>query len=182
MPCRIVTPVGDGSIIRKTVPINSPTKLPLLVNYLEDESLLDKYLKELDLTARENYMIKQQYYEYFVWSYSEDKYKDILAPIIFAADYINSPPALYFPKFTPLADDEEIWHWNNNQSIAILGMRSAYLGVSEEDILKFFDTVYSLTIAFELVEEDIIFNPSNVGFHPHYGLRLIDYGLKSDVF
>ena len=36
--------------------------------------------------------------------------------------------------------------------------------------------------SFELAEEDIIFNPSNVGFHPHYGLRLIDYGLKSDVF
>ena len=51
------------------------------------------------------------------------------------------------------------------------------LEITEEEVLEFLREIHILCDYLELNEEDILNNPSNIGYNPTFGLRIIDYGL-----
>ena len=40
-------------------------------------------------------------------------------------------------------------------------------------------SVITIPLKTRIYEEDIINNPSNIGYNPTFGLRIIDYGLST---
>ena len=59
-----------------------------------------------------------------------------------------------------------------------MGMRLQQLNVSEEEVTDFLREIPIVCNYLNLNEEDIINNPSNIGYNSTFGLRIIDYGLS----
>jgi hypothetical protein len=59
-----------------------------------------------------------------------------------------------------------------------MGMRLQQLNISEEEVTDFLREIPIVCNYLNLNEEDIINNPSNIGYNPTFGLRIIDYGLS----
>ena len=56
-----------------------------------------------------------------------------------------------------------------------------WFGINYSQYKKFTNKVEDLCENFSLRADDILKNPSNVGYHPILGLRIIDYGLIDEV-
>lgn len=104
-----------------------------------------------------------------------------MAPIITIKTEKNNLPLLYFPYFIPLMSDEKVWKYTDQELLILTGIRATGFGISEEEILTFFSKLPSFCEKYDLREDDLFFNPSNIGWNPNYGLRIIDYGLKEDI-
>ena len=62
-----------------------------------------------------------------------------------------------------------------------MGQRLQWFGISFNQYKNFAEKVSYLCEDFNLREDDIFLNPSNIGYHPVLGLRIIDYGLTNDI-
>ena len=49
--------------------------------------------------------------------------------------------------------------------------------IDEKECLEFYRNIPIICNYLNLEENDIIYNPSNIGYSPTFGLRIIDYGL-----
>ena len=89
-------------------------------------------------------------------------------------------PIIIYPNFHPLMRDEEVWAYKDYELHMIAGFRARKFGIKKNDLLDFFSKIKKLCEDYDLNEDDLISNPSNIGYNSHYGLRVIDYGLKND--
>lgn len=165
-----------GCNVRKIVPLikSMHIQFPSLTEFLEDYETL-KYHESLSII--EWSAIVQQYTEWFNWNAYGGK-DSVLAPIIGTSVDINTGlPILCFPKFTPIAAENEAFP--DDYLLIFVGMRAKALGITEKEMRQFIKQVQSACFDLCLEESDIITNPSNIGYHPDYGLKIIDYGLST---
>ena len=179
MGSRIILPYGEsGEYIQKIIPHDcssvSGLNLPSFDEYL-DTHFLD--LQSIDKPEIKT-AIEQQYNEWFTWFNATEDARRLLAPIVGTDWSEDSIPILYFPRFTPLLDEGRVYSLNNNENLIIMGMRLQRFGIEEDDVTDFFREIPLVCAYLNLNEEDIINNPSNIGYNPTFGLRIIDYGLN----
>lgn len=108
-------------------------------------------------------------------------FREILAPqcsVLYSNPH--NLPAIIYPKFTPLMEEEKVWQTKIEDLPILLGITLERFGISFDDYKKFIDTAVDLCEEYNLREDDILLNPSNIGYHPVLGLRIIDYGLTED--
>ena len=119
----------------------------------------------------------QQYNEYII--YNELKENKVLAPIIFTSSDERGIPILGFPKFRPIVENDEFYKYTDEENFVLLGMFAEKYGLNFSNVRDFIDLVQEVCIYIGIREDDILYNLSNVGYNPDYGLRVIDYGLVS---
>ena len=124
--------------------------------------------------------ITQQYNEIFIWNEATRKQKEILAPQVKIVYGLCNLPMIYYPKFKPLVTEETVWKVNERDLYIHFGQMLQWFGVNFYDYNKFKKGVIDLCADFNLNEDDILMNPSNIGYHPVLGLRVIDYGLSEE--
>ena len=166
----------QGCSARKLISLCNPPviKFPTLDEFLEDNESL-KYHESLSLV--EWSAIVQQYTEWFNWI-AYGGIDSVLAPIIgTSTDLKTGLPVLYFPRFMPIAAENEAFP--DDYLLIFVGMRAKALGITEKEMRQFIKQVQSACFDLCLEESDIITNPSNIGYNPNYGLKIIDYGLTA---
>lgn len=179
MSGRIVRAYSNSDIyIYKQIPHYSSLEginFPSLDEYMETEEL---NLEKISDTAIKS-AIEQQYSEWYNWFIAPDDMRHLLAPIV-GTDYDKKTtlPILIFPKFIPLMEEDCIYKFNQIENLIITGMNIQNYQIPKNDVINFLRELPALCDYLELNEEDIINNPSNLGFNSIFGLRIIDYGLK----
>lgn len=176
MGSRIILPyLNSEEYVQKIVPSDSVfinIRLPTFDEYENDPILnLSNDIKPEIKTA-----IEQQYNEWYSWFTSPEDIRKYLAPIIGTGwDQYSNTPTLYFPRFIPILDEKVVSTHNNQENLILMGAQINQLHI--KDFMTFFRAIPEICNYLDLNEEDIIYNPSNIGFHPIFGLRIIDYGL-----
>lgn len=178
MGSRIILPFGaSGNYIQKTIPTDENIKginFPSLDEYYNDKSSLYSLEKDFPIWNA----IEQQYQEWYNWQIANEDIKLFLAPIVGTSYDKNHLPILYFPKFKPLVDEALVYEYNEVENLIVLGMRAQEFGVHEVDLVNFLRDLHWICDYLELNSDDIIKNPSNIGYNIDFGLRIIDYGLN----
>lgn len=150
-------------------------KFPLLDSYLEENKLDLRKVKEKEA----KFAIEQQYNEFYTWFTAPDNYRKFLAPIVDTSyDSKTGLPLLAFPKFIPLVDENAVNTHNEIENFILCGINANKMNISKDILINFFRDLPSACEYLELDEEDIVNNPSNIGYSSVFGLRIIDYGLK----
>lgn len=179
MGSRIILPFGcSGEYVKKIIP-DDPS-LKFLKFYP-----LDDFYNDVDIIykhpTRNNTpiwsAIIQQYSEWLSWNVAPEEIKQFLAPIVATYSDDNGLPVLCYPRFTPLLDEGAVFEHSDNENILLAGKRLEHFHVSDETTINFYRGLPQVIDYLGLVESDIIINPSNVGYNPTFGLRIIDYGL-----
>lgn len=167
-----------GNIIKKQVPPDQyleKIRLPSIEDYDIDQVYT---WMPYNLNLHLYDAICQQYDEITAWRKANTHERELLAPILKVEYDTYGCPILYYPTFTPLIEDNEIYNYNDSEMFLIAGLRLASHDVSEKELLTFMRELPRLCLSLNLVEEDIIYNFSNIGYNPEYGLRVIDYGIS----
>lgn len=118
----------------------------------------------------------QQYNEYIIYNELRANSK-ILAPILNCFWDERNLPILQYPIFKPFAADENFYQLSDEENLIQLGILGAHFGYDLKYISNFIKEVREICEEFNLREDDILCNLSNIGFNPNYGIRVIDYGL-----
>lgn len=139
-----------------------------------------KIFKELNMNSITQQAIMQQYNELYIYNEATPEERELLAPQVKVDYSLLNLPDIYYPKFYPLMEEKEVWSLNERDLSVKLGSRLQLRGINFNDYKKFVDGVVDLCEEFNLREDDIFLNPSNIGYHPVLGLRIIDYGLTND--
>ena len=185
MACReIVTCDNSSEYVIKH--INS-TEIPLYYSFpypqevIADTSLLVDALKKLNLKSYVEQAIVQQYNEIILYDAATLEERLLLAPqISIKLSPINKLPTIIYPRFTPLMEEKEVWNKSERDCMIALGARFNELHIPEKDYRDFLSSVSHFCDEYGLRADDILLNPSNIGWHPILGLRIIDYGLCDD--
>ena len=180
MSSRVVCSYDDvGLYIIKKIPFYSSIegmKFPSLDECFDNDGNLNlnfKQITELEAISA----VEQQYNEWWNWFFICDEFRNLLAPIVQTTYDYRNLPILMFPRFSPLMDEEEVDKYSDEEILIRLGMKIKEHGIKEEECFNFLNQIYSLCDYLNLNKADIINNPSNIGYNPIFGLRIIDYGL-----
>lgn len=180
MGSRIILPFGpSGEYIEKHIPDDDYLKcwsFPSLDDFYNDSDTIYKHPGKVKATLWN--AIIQQYTEWNNWFNSSEDIKKFLAPIVNTYTDKNGLPVLCFPRFTPILEEGLVYNYNEHEILLIAGKRLEFFHIKDEDVLKFFRGLPQVIDFLDLVENDIILNPSNIGYNPTFGLRIIDYGLN----
>lgn len=177
MGTRIITDCyGTTEYIEKHIPMSQKLEKIFFYDVTNVEEL-EKVFVENSCTNYERNAIIQQYNEIDIW---QTTHSNILAPQLEVKYEINGLPIIVYPRFTPLIDESEVWKSTVEQLWMKLGRRAAKLDIWEDDLFHFLEEARSFCIDNNLCEEDVFINPSNIGWHKYFGLRIIDYGLMED--
>lgn len=176
MGSRIVLPyLNSTEYVQKIIPSENlliSTKLPTFNEY-ENNPILNL---SNDIPPEVKTAIEQQYNEWYSWFTSPEDIRKYLAPIVGTGwDIYSNTPILYFPRFTPLLDEKSVCAHNSRENLILTGAQINQLHIN--DFMEFFRAIPEVCNYLDLNEDDIICNPSNIGFHSIFGLRIIDYGL-----
>lgn len=182
MACRKINKryADEGYVIKEIEWDNSFTnksnlKFPYYNHPYQEE--LNKIFDEINLNKIARQAITQQYNEIYIYNEANAKEKNILAPQVkIYPSYFNLPSIMY-PKFYPLIKEEEVWNLNEDDMFVCLGTKLQWFGISYTQYKDFINRVKDLCENFSLCADDILKNPSNIGYHTVLGLRIIDYGL-----
>jgi hypothetical protein len=139
-----------------------------------------KIFRELNMNSITQQAIMQQYNELYIYNEATPEERELLAPQVKVDYSLLNLPDIYYPKFYPLMEEKEVWSLNERDLSVKLGSRLQQRGITFDGYKKFVDGVVNLCEEFDLREDDILLNPSNIGYHPVLGLRIIDYGLTND--
>lgn len=124
--------------------------------------------------------IIQQYNEILLYHNVSIEQRNLLAPqCAIAYEAYHNLPTIFYPKFTPLIKEDIVWKTSTEDLPILLGTELSRFGISFSDYKNFINKVVNLCEEFDLREDDILLNPSNVGYHSLFGLRIIDYGLTN---
>ena len=184
MACRVVCDEGNN-FIRKIIPFDAVVDdflWPSISSLIEEPSILDKIFLQCNCNNRIKQAIYQQYNEILLYETIDCEDKKVLAPqcdISYTSK--NNLPIIIYPRFAPIFDADEVWKHKEEELMFLTGMRCCKLGLSEEDLISFLKRTQNLCSNYNLREDDILKNPSNIGYHPILGLRIIDYGLTDKV-
>jgi hypothetical protein len=125
--------------------------------------------------------ILQQYNEILLWKQVDLVDQKIIAPIVdIKTNEPHCPPTIVLPIFTPLMKRDEVWKYNERELNMLVGMFAAKHHISDSDLIGFYGDVIAFCETYDLQSDDILRNPSNIGYHASLGLRLIDYGLSKN--
>ena len=186
MGSRIILPYGEtGEYIQKAIPkdeLLQNFKFPSLDAYMNDKSTLEEPIfidEEQEFVLPVWSAIEQQYNEWYNWYSAPEEIRNFLAPIVGSSYNEYHLPVLYFPRFMPIMDEIMVDSLIENDALIIAGMRMERFNIKEIDVIHFFQDLRKVCDYLELNEEDIYNNPSNIGYNPTFGLRIIDYGLSN---
>lgn len=148
-----------------------------VLNYPEKlEEIMDKFNCNKMLRGA----IYQQYNELLIYNMVTDKEKQLLAPqLLIIYDHYGSIPDIKYPRFESFATDTEVWNYDDDKSLILLGYKAREYGV--KNVMEFYNSVRSMCYKYGLNADDILKNPSNIGYNEKYGMRVIDYGLAEDL-
>lgn len=138
-----------------------------------------KIFRELNMNSITQQAIMQQYNELYIYNEATPEERELLAPQVKVDYSLLNLPDIYYPKFYPLMEEKEVWSLNERDLSVKLGSLLQCHRINFDDYKKFVDGVVNLCEEFDLREDDILLNPSNIGYHPVLGLRIIDYGLAN---
>lgn len=185
MACRQINNryASEGYII-KEVNLEELTKCEKTVPKfpdIDDNPVLLPIFESLNLSSITRQAITQQYNELYIFGEATEEERNILAPQVKVVHSLYNIPDIYYPKFYPLLEEKEVWSLNERELGIRLGQRLQWFGISWTQYKNFAEKVSILCEEFNLSEDDIFLNPSNIGYHPVLGLRVIDYGLTEDM-
>ena len=173
MSIRKVKPYGSSDFIQKTIDIER--KIPLMYG-LED---LSKH--ETEFTRREYLSLYQSFAEVELWNDSSWEERGILAPVVHFFYDINNRPVLVYPRFEPLATEEEIFRFEEEEVATELNYRLSQKGMTDDEIGIFIEKVLQFCDDYDMNENDTLLNLNNLGWNPIFGARIIDYGLSNEM-
>ena len=141
---------------------------------------LNHIFNEFNIGKISQQAILQQYHEILIYNESNIYQKNILAPQVKVQYSLANLPRITYPKFTPIMEEEKVWSLNEQDLNIYFGMRLRWFGINFKEYQDFIKQVHDLCEDFDLREDDILTNPSNLGYHSVLGLRIIDYGLVNN--
>ena len=126
------------------------------------------------LPSRLKLACAQQMNEISLWNLSTPQERKILAPIIDLEYNKDGPPSLIMPRFQPLCLESESFqqHHDIDKYLDKNGITRNEWNNFKEQVVEFCDN-------WALADEDLLNNYNNIGFHPCFGIRLLDYGLST---
>lgn len=154
-------------------------KIPDVMRYIPRLSCsadLDEHLDEF--TKKEALALYQTLNEIEIWDCATWEERSILAPIVGVSYNHNNVPVVTFPRFTPLCSEEDAMFLEEDEAIVMLQEKLNMFGYNDEQIGFFIEQITNFCIDYNVSEEDILRNLNNVGYHPVFGVRIIDYGLS----
>lgn len=173
MSIRKVKPYGNSDFIQKTIDIER--KIPII------QSLDDLSNYEKEFTRREYLSIYQTLAEKEIWDGCSWEERGILAPVVHFFYDLNNRPVLVFPRFEPLATEEETFRFEEEDVINELSWRLAQKGMTDDEIGNFIESILSFCDYYDMNEGDTLLNLNNLGWNPVFGARIIDYGLSNEM-
>lgn len=173
MSIRKVKPYGNSDFIQKTIDIER--KIPLMANLIELEA------HEAEFTKREYLSIYQTLAEKELWDDCSWWERGILAPVVHFFYDINNRPVLVYPRFEPLATEEEIFRFEEEEVVTELNYRLSQRGMTEDEIGIFIEKILQFCDDYDMNENDTLLNLNNLGWNPIFGARIIDYGLSNEM-
>lgn len=184
MACRKINEryANEGYIIKEINLDDFPWRTNKIPEFPKDGNyeVINRIFEECNVNSITQQAIIQQYNELYIYNEATPEERSILAPQVKVAYSLLNLPDIYYPKFRPLMEEKEVWSLNERDLNIKFGSRLQWFGISFDDYKKFIDGVVDLCEEFNLREDDILLNPSNIGYHPVLGLRIIDYGLTND--
>lgn len=186
MACREITILDNTDYIIKAIPISKDSNLnevewPEPYSVVNNINQLEKCFKDSNCNNFLKQAIIQQYNEILLYHEVDMYDRLLLAPQCSVS--ISKPgalPEIIYPKFIPLCSDSDIWKYDEKECLILLGMRAKEYNIISKQLFHFLNSAQNLCLNWNLREEDILYNPSNIGYHPIFGLRIIDYGLAYD--
>ena len=146
---------NNSGFIQKVIEIGR--KIPKMYS-TED---LEKH--ESDFTKEEYLALYQSFFEKEIWDNSSWGEKQVLAPLVDFFYDDNNCPVLVFPRFKPLATEQEAF------------------SIEDDDIGNFIENIIQVCEEYDLNEEDILYNLSNLGWNATFGARIVDFGLNNEI-
>ena len=173
MSIRKVKPYGNSDFIQKTIDIER--KIPLMANLIELEA------HEAEFTKREYLSVYQTLAEKELWDDCSWWERGILAPIVHFFYDINNRPVLVYPRFEPLASEDETFRFEEEEVVMELNYRLSQKGMTDEEIGDFIEKILRFCDEYDMNESDTLLNLNNLGWNPVFGARIIDYGLSNEM-
>lgn len=175
MGTRLILPYGPtNEFVQKIIPEENDAfkniVLPTLEEFIIDPSCLSKFDTPI------YNLVYQQYWEYYNWYNADETTRSFLAPIVHT--FYNKTPVLCYPRFIPLVSEDNVYKYNENECLLAAGLNLGKQNIGENECIEFFRNIPLICNYLNLEENDIIYNPSNIGYNPTFGIRLIDYGLS----
>lgn len=152
-------------------------KIPVLHNINELEMLNE----DEKLSKREFLSLYQALKEIEIWETTTWEEKQLLAPILEVKYDNNNCPVVVFPYFEPLETEETIFRYDEDEIPIELQKRLLTKGMTDEAIGIFLNNLTNFCYKYDLNEDDIILNFSNLGWNKAFGVRIIDYGLTNEM-
>ena len=173
MSSRKVKVCGNSDFIQKTLDINR--KIPLLAD------LDDLAAHEDEFTKREYLSIYQSLAEIEIWNDASWEERKLLSPLIdFYYDH-NNCPVLIYPCFEPLESEESIFRYDEDEIPIKLQKKLSVKGMTDETIGVFLNNIINFCYKYDLNEDDILLNFSNLGWNKVFGVRIVDFGLTNEM-
>lgn len=113
-----------------------------------------------------------------VWENSSWSERSILAPIVNVKYDRNNVPILVCPYFEPICSNEEAECLEEDEAIAILQEKMFMFNQTEEQIVKFFESIDKFCAKHEIDISNVLRKLNNIGYNPNFGFRIINYGIK----
>lgn len=173
MSIRKVKPYGSSDFIQKTIDIER--KIPII------QSLNDLSNYEKEFTRREYLSLYQTLAEKELWDDCSWEERGILAPVVHFFYDLNNRPVLVYPRFEPLATEEEIFRFEEEEIGMELNYRLSQKGMTDNEIGDFIEKVFLFCENYDMNENDTLLNLNNLGWNPVFGARVIDYGLSNEM-
>ena len=173
MSIRKVKPYGSSDFIQKTIDIER--KIPII------QSLNDLSNYEKEFTRREYLSLYQTLAEKELWDDCSWKERSILAPVVHFFYDLNNRPVLVYPRFEPLATEEETFRFEEEEVGMELNYRLSQKGMTDNEIGDFIEKVLQFCEDYDMNENDTLLNLNNLGWNPVFGARVIDYGLSNEM-
>ena len=173
MSIRKVKPYGSSDFIQKTIDIER--KIPII------QSLNDLSNYEKEFTRREYLSLYQTLAEKELWDDCSWEERGILAPVVHFFYDLNNRPVLVYPRFEPLATEEETFRFEEEEVGMELNYRLSQKGMTDEEIGDFIEKILRFCDEYDMNESDTLLNLNNLGWNPVFGARIIDYGLSNEM-
>ncbi len=174
MAQREVKDCGSLEIVEKEIDLQR--RIPLFHSLEEVEN------ERNELSRGEYLAVAQSFNELALWNAASWEEKELLCPILgYHHNYYNAP-ILLIPKFEPLCGEVEANRYEESDVIEEIHTRLGLKKMEDYQIGKTIERIYKFCEDYDLDPADVVENLSNIGWHPKFGCRIIDYGLSNQIF
>ena len=170
MALRKVRPLTNNEYIEKYIDITI-TDIDLPQILLDPNEFCSQY--KYKLPHRLFLAYAQQLQEIYIWRMATFEELYMIAPIVNIYFSSERLPIVVYPRFTPLL--EEMGDERQLQGIL------KYLNCNYSELEEFLKQVPTFCDNWGLNSDDILCNYNNIGYHPIFGFRIIDYGLTHNI-